>query len=39
MIDRIEEEGETVFQDEVRGEVRWQNAIIDDLVKPKAKTA
>jgi glutamyl-tRNA synthetase len=25
-------EGETVFQDEVRGEVRWQNAIIDDLV-------
>ncbi len=25
-------EGETVFFDQVRGEVRWQNAIIDDLV-------
>jgi glutamyl-tRNA synthetase len=25
-------QGETVFEDEVRGEVRWQNSLLDDLV-------
>lgn len=25
-------DGETVFADEVRGEVRWQNSLLDDLV-------
>ena len=25
-------DGETVFQDTVRGEVRWQNSLLDDLV-------